>query len=93
LLAMLPVLLMATGAFFTGYHFRADVGMLVNEARMLLALTTDRIRLVQSAHQQLKRPAVFAYGLLDALGIVPAMMREYRQTRAASRCLPPHPGC
>lgn len=108
LLTLLPILLMAAGTFFTGYHFRADSGMPVNEARflfagsavynglvlssrvlafgglgLLLALTTDRILLVQSMHQQLSLPAVFAYGLLAAWGILPSMLREYRQTRAA----------
>ncbi|MDF2654219.1 MAG: cobalt transporter [Bacillota bacterium] len=52
---------------------------------LLLALTTDRVRLVQSLNQQLKLPPVFAYGLLAAWGILPVMMREYRQTRAAFR--------
>ena len=105
---MLPVLLMAAGTFFTGYHFRADGGMPVSGGRFLtaggpvynrlvlasrglafaglgalLVLTTDRVALVQSMHQQLKLPAAFAYGLLAAWGVVPAMVREYRQTRAA----------
>jgi energy-coupling factor transporter transmembrane protein EcfT len=52
---------------------------------LLLALTTDRVRLVQSSNQQLKLPPVFAYGLLAAWGILPVMVREYRQTRAAFR--------
>lgn len=52
---------------------------------LLLALTTDRVRLVQSLNQQLKLPPVFAYGLLAAWGILPVMIREYRQTRAAFR--------
>lgn len=52
---------------------------------LLLALTTDRIQLIQSLNQQLKLPPIFAYGLLAAWGILPAMTREYRQTRAAFR--------
>lgn len=106
--AMLPVLLMAAGTFFTGYRFQSGAGMPVSDKSFLLAgsavynglvlasrvlvfaglglllvLTTDRIRLIQSFHQQLKLPAVFAYGLIAAWGIVPSMFREYRQTQAA----------
>lgn len=51
----------------------------------LFVLTTDRIELVQSAQQQLHLPQVFAYGLLAAWGMLPAMLREYKRTRAAFR--------
>lgn len=52
---------------------------------LLLALTTDPVRLIQSMRQQLRLPAVFAYGLLAAWGIFPHVVREYRQARLAFR--------
>ena len=51
----------------------------------LFALTTDRVKLVQSFQQQFRLSPVFAYGLLAAWGIFPQMMREYKRTRAAFR--------
>lgn len=52
---------------------------------LLFALTTEPVPLVQAARRQLRLPAVFAYGLLAAWGILPHMLTEYRRTRAAFR--------
>ncbi len=52
---------------------------------LLFALTTDRIRMIRSFHQQLRVPQVFAYGILAAWGLFPQMMLEYRRTRLAFR--------
>ncbi len=52
---------------------------------LLFALTTDRIRMIRSFHQQLRVPQVFAYGLLAAWGLLPQMMLEYKRTRMAFR--------
>lgn len=49
----------------------------------LFALTTDRIRMVESFRKQLRLPPIFAYGLLAAWGILPHMIEEYRRTKAS----------
>lgn len=50
---------------------------------MLFVLTTDKLELVRSLHQQCRLPARFAFGLLAAWGMFPNMRREYHKTRAA----------
>ena len=52
---------------------------------LLFILTTDIIKLIYSLQQQLRLPAVFAYGLLAAWGMLPEIQREYARTRAAFR--------
>jgi len=52
---------------------------------LLFVLTTDIIKLIYSLQQQLRLPAVFAYGLLAAWGMLPEIQREYLRTRAAFR--------
>lgn len=52
---------------------------------VLFSLTTDRVELIRSVHQQWKLPAKFAYGMLAALGIMPNILKEYRKARLAFR--------
>ena len=109
-LLMLPILLVAVGMFFTGYHFqiregapvKADSLKLTSNAiwngmtlssrvlayaglGLLFVLTTNKIELIRSFHQQLHLPPIFAYGLLAAWNIFPNIMEEYKKTRAAFR--------
>ncbi|NJP41338.1 energy-coupling factor transporter transmembrane protein EcfT [Oscillospiraceae bacterium HV4-5-C5C] len=52
---------------------------------LLLALTTDRVRLVRSLGQSLRLPPLFTYGLLAAWGMFSQMNLEYARARAAFR--------
>lgn len=108
-LMLIPLVLTASGMFFTGWRFQGGEGVvnadhliffdsgigngLVLASRvlgfaglgMLFVLTTDNIRLVYSLVQNLRFPVLFAYGLLAAWRLFPAITREYRLTQAAFR--------
>ncbi|MDD2213407.1 MAG: energy-coupling factor transporter transmembrane component T [Oscillospiraceae bacterium] len=123
LLAVLPLLLLGAGLFFSGYRFAAESALrqaaattgspslpfkssLLTQAEssrvsnglilasrvfgfagpgLLLALTTDRVRLVRSLGQLLRLPPLFTYGLLAAWGMFSQMKLEYARARVAFR--------
>lgn len=72
------------GRIYNGLVFSSRV-LVYAGLGLLFALTTDKIRMIRSFHQQLRVPQVFAYGILAAWGLFPQMMREYKKTRLAFR--------
>ena len=88
----IPMLLIATGLFFSGVNiggssqtglFLATRVMAFSGFGMVFSLTTNPYEFMQSLQKDARMPRKFAYGVLCAFNLVPYIKNEYHNARLA----------